>query len=180
MRLPQLTLNQKLAAVALVLGALGALLAEDLGRPAESVDYLRRAWEAEVRVAGERNPNAMTATNNYARALGLAGRWAEALSSRVDHPVEEVVFVEDMARYGLHLHMGVAVEKVSLEARPREPYGAEFDSSFAGELLEREDALWVTKQALFPQLVERAAPLGFRLVPLGEPYEGRVVFRVER
>ena len=27
-----------------------------------------------------------------------AGRWAEALSARVDHPVEEVVFVEDMAR----------------------------------------------------------------------------------
>tara|TARA_R110002020_G_scaffold36874_31_gene110814 strand:- start:1430 stop:2908 length:1479 start_codon:yes stop_codon:yes gene_type:complete len=109
-----------------------------------------------------------------------AGRWAEALSARTDHRVEEVVFVEDMARYGLHLHMGVAVEKVSLEPRPREPYGAEFDSSFAGELLEREDALWVTKQALFPQLVERATPLGFRLVPLGEPYEGRVVFRVER
>ncbi|HEY9143492.1 MAG TPA: glycosyltransferase, partial [Arenimonas sp.] len=109
-----------------------------------------------------------------------AGRWADALSARTDHRVEEVVFVEDMARYGLHLHMGVAVEKVSLEPRPREPYGAEFDSSFAGELLEREDALWVTKQALFPQLIERAAPLGFRLVPQGEPYEGRVVFRVER
>jgi hypothetical protein len=74
-----------------------------------------------------------------------AGRWAEALGSRVDHRVEEVVFVEDMARYGL-----------------------------------REDAIWVTKQAQFPQLVERARPLGFRLVPLGEPYEGRVVFRVER
>lgn len=109
-----------------------------------------------------------------------AGRWAEALGSRVDHRVEEVVFVEDMARYGLHLHMGVAVEKVSLEPRPREPYGAEFDSSFAGELLEREDAIWVTKQALFPQLVERARPLGFRLVPLGEPYEGRIIFRVDR
>jgi hypothetical protein len=109
-----------------------------------------------------------------------AGRWAEALDSRVDHQVEEVVFVEDMARYGLHLHMGVAVEKVSLEPRPRELYGAEFDSSFAGELHEREDAIWVTKQAMFPVLAERAAPLGFRLVPLGEPYEGRVVFRVVR
>ncbi|GAB2665797.1 ArnT family glycosyltransferase [Arenimonas aestuarii] len=109
-----------------------------------------------------------------------AGRWAEALSSRVDHRVEEVVFVEDMARYGLHLHMGAAVEKVSLEPRPRAPYGAEFDSSFADELLEREDAVWVTKQAMFPALVERAAPLGFQLIPLGEPYEGRVIFRVAR
>jgi hypothetical protein len=32
-------------------------------------------------VVGERNPSALTATNNYARALGRAGRWqaAEAL-----------------------------------------------------------------------------------------------------
>lgn len=108
-----------------------------------------------------------------------AGRWADELSSRVDHPVEEVVFVEDMARYGLHLHMGAAVEKVSLEPVPRERFGADFDSSFAGELLEREDAVWVTKQAMFPMLVDRAAALGFRLVPLGEPYEGRVIFRAE-
>jgi len=75
--------------------------------------------------------------------------------------------------------MGAAVEKVSLDPLPRERFGAEFDSNFAGELLEREDALWVTKQAMFPALVERAAGLGFRLEPLGEPYEGRIIFRVE-
>ncbi|ODS63576.1 MAG: hypothetical protein ABS41_05240 [Arenimonas sp. SCN 70-307] len=109
-----------------------------------------------------------------------AGRWADELSSRVDHRVEEVVFVEDMARYGLHLHMGVAVEKVSLEPVPRERFGAEYDSGFAAELLEGEDALWVTKQALFPELVERAAALGFQLEPRGEPYEGRVIFQVLR
>ncbi len=108
-----------------------------------------------------------------------AGRWAEALSARAPGPVDEVVFVEDMARYGLHLHLGAAVEKVSLEPRPRSEYGAEYDSAFAGELLERERALWVTKAPLFPELQARAAAVGFRLVPRGEPYEGRIVFTAE-
>ena len=49
-----------------------------------------------------------------------------------------------------------------------------------GELLEGEDAIWVTRQAMFPVLVERAAALGFRLEAVGEPYEGRIIFRVDR
>lgn len=146
-----------------------------------------RQWQAEGRRLPRARWLAVAVVVLLALRLGTslwptskdAGRWAEELSSRVDHPVEEVVFVEDMARYGLHLHMGAAVEKVSLEPVPRERFGAEFDSSFAGELLEREDALWVTKQAMFPALVERAVALGFRLEPLGEPYQGRIIFRVE-
>lgn len=106
-----------------------------------------------------------------------AGRWAEALVARGGEGMEEVVFVEDMARYGLHLHMGVAVEKVSIDPKPKAEFGAEFDSFFAGELLEREEAIWVTKQAMFPTLVDRAAEVGFVLEPLGTPYEGRVIFR---
>ncbi len=60
------------------------LLSEDLNRPEQEIEYLRRAWEAENRVAGARNPTTLTATNNYARALGRSGRWkeAEALQSR--------------------------------------------------------------------------------------------------
>jgi len=56
------------------------LLSEDLGRPQDEIRYLERAWKAEVRVAGERNPSTFTATNNYARALGRSGRWQEAES----------------------------------------------------------------------------------------------------
>ncbi len=106
-----------------------------------------------------------------------AGRWAEELLARADGPVEEVVFVEDMARYGLHLHMQASVEKVSVEAKPQPAFGAEFDSDFAGELSEREQALWVTKAPMFPDLRERARALGYELQPLGEPYQGRIIFR---
>jgi len=109
-----------------------------------------------------------------------ASLWAEALSARADGPVDEVVFVEDMARYGLHLHMGVSVEKVALDSLGMREIGAEFDSDLAGELLEGERALWVTKESRFPGVQARADALGFDLVRLGEPYEGRVVFRPVR
>ena len=54
------------------------LLAEDLGQPEASIAYLKRAMDAELRAVGPQNPSALTAVNNYARALGLAGRWREA------------------------------------------------------------------------------------------------------
>lgn len=106
-----------------------------------------------------------------------ASLWADALAARADGPVDEVVFVEDMARYGLHLHLGVAVEKISLDPLPKQDFGAEYDSNLAGELMERERALWVTKEKTFPEVRARADAIGFDLVPLGEPYEGRVVFK---
>ncbi|HEU0153440.1 MAG TPA: glycosyltransferase family 39 protein [Arenimonas sp.] len=106
-----------------------------------------------------------------------ASRWAEELTSRAQGPVDEVVFVEDTARYGLHLHMHTSVEKISVEAKPESAFGAEYDSDFAGELAERERAIWVTKAPLFPELRERARAIGFELQPLGEPYEGRIIFR---
>lgn len=54
------------------------LLAEDLGQPDDSIVYLKRAMDAELRAVGPQNPSALTAVNNYARALGLGGRWREA------------------------------------------------------------------------------------------------------
>lgn len=69
------------------------LLSEDLGRPDDEIRYLERSWKAELRVAGERNPSAFTATNNYARALGRSGRWqeAEAIQSRNVALAQEVL-----------------------------------------------------------------------------------------
>lgn len=69
------------------------LLSEDLGRPEEEISYLERAWKAEHRVAGERNPSTFTATNNYSRALGRSGRWreAEAIQSRNVAMAEQVL-----------------------------------------------------------------------------------------
>jgi len=108
-----------------------------------------------------------------------ARRWAEAIRERAPAmAIEEVVFVEDMARYGLHLHLGAAVERISLDPRPKPPFGAAWDDDFASELAERERRIWIAKERLWPELAERAEGAGCRLEPLGEPYEGRAVFLV--
>lgn len=68
-----------------VLNNLGLLYDDEgLNRPELEIDYLRRAREADLRVAGERDLATIVSTTNLARALARAGRWqeAEALQSR--------------------------------------------------------------------------------------------------
>ncbi len=109
-----------------------------------------------------------------------AAAWAEAIRARASGPVREVVFVEDMARYGLHLHLDTEIEKVSLEPAPSERFNPEFDESLAQELAEHEpDTVWICKQAMWPQLRARISALGYRANALGTPYERRVIFEVE-
>ncbi|RDZ26478.1 ArnT family glycosyltransferase [Lysobacter silvisoli] len=110
-----------------------------------------------------------------------ASAWAEAIRARAGRPVPEVVFVEDMARYGLHLHLDAQIEKISLDPVPDAPrFNPEFDESLAQELAEHEvSAVWVCKQALWPQLRARIAAAGYRATALGTPYEQRVIFEVE-
>lgn len=110
-----------------------------------------------------------------------AAAWADAIRARAPGPVHEVVFVEDMARYGLHLHLDAEIEKISLDpARDPPPFNPEFDESLAQELAEHEPgAIWICKQAMWPQLQARIAALGHHAVALGAPYERRVIFRVE-
>ncbi|WP_119716797.1 ArnT family glycosyltransferase [Cognatilysobacter tabacisoli] len=111
-----------------------------------------------------------------------AAAWAEAIRARAPERIEEVVFVEDMARYGLHVHLGrgVQIEKVSLGDAPQARFNPAFDESLAAELAEREPhVVWVCKQAQWPALAARIGALGYRASPLGAPYEGRVLFRVE-
>lgn len=43
-----------------------------------------------------------------------ASTWSEEIRARSHGQVTEVIFVDDMARYGLHLHLGAEIEKVSL------------------------------------------------------------------
>ncbi|MCZ7652677.1 MAG: glycosyltransferase family 39 protein [Thermoanaerobaculia bacterium] len=108
-----------------------------------------------------------------------ARRWAAAIRERAPAmAIEEVVFVEDMARYGLHLHLGAAVERISLDPRPKPPFAATWDDDFASELAERERRVWIAKGWLWPEISRRAGAVGCRLEPLGEPYEGRVIFLV--
>lgn len=109
-----------------------------------------------------------------------AAHWAEAIRARADEPIEEVVFVEDMARYGLHLHLGpgTQIEKVSVRPRAEPAFNPDFDETLAQELAEREPGVvWVCKQAHWPELRARIEALGWRATPLGTPYRQRVLFR---
>ena len=109
-----------------------------------------------------------------------AAEWADEIRARVQGPVAEVVFVEDMARYGLHLHLGAQVEKVSLLPGPRPRFNPVNDTDLAQELSEREPGVvWICKQALWPGLRDRIAALHYRATPLGAPYQGRIIFRIE-
>ena len=110
-----------------------------------------------------------------------AQEWAQQIQARVPGPVEEVVFVDDMARYGLHLELGANVEKVSLEPEPDAPrFNPVNDSDLAQELAEREpDVLYITKQANYPAVRERVERAGYRVLPQGTPYEERILFRVQ-
>jgi hypothetical protein len=75
--------------------------------------------------------------------------------------VSEVMFVEDMARYGLHLHLDAEVEKISLEPTLQSAFNPEYDETLAQELTEHEpDAVWICKQELWPQLQQRIAGAG--------------------
>ena len=108
-----------------------------------------------------------------------ASHWARAIHARANGPVREVLFVEDMARYGLHLHLDVEIEKLSLEPVPEPAFNPEYDETLAQELAEHEpDAVWICKQALWPQLQRRFAAQGYRAQALGAPYERRIIFRV--
>jgi 4-amino-4-deoxy-L-arabinose transferase-like glycosyltransferase len=108
-----------------------------------------------------------------------ASAWAQALRERVPGRVREVLFVEDMARYGLHLHLDVEIEKLSLDPLPQPRFNPDFDESIAEELARHEpDTVWVCKQERWPEIRRRFAAQGYRAEPLGTPYRGRVVFQV--
>jgi hypothetical protein len=111
-----------------------------------------------------------------------AADWAEAIRARAPGPIEEVVFVEDMARYGLHLHLGTGtqIEKISLDARQESPINPEFDEPLAVELAEHEPGVvWICKQEQWPVLQARIAASGYRASRLGTPYQKRIMFRVD-
>lgn len=110
-----------------------------------------------------------------------AEEWAHEIRARVAGPIGEVVFIEDMARYGLHIELGVEVEKVSLDPQPDAPhFNPDNDHELARELAEHEsDIIWITKQENFPRIRARIEAQGYRVLPQGTPYQRRVIFRVE-
>lgn len=64
--------------------------------------------------------------------------------------MEGFVFVNNMARHGLHLHLGAEIQMI-----------------------------WrASMHALWPQPSARISALGYRPEALGAPYEGRIIFRI--
>ena len=109
-----------------------------------------------------------------------AAQWAQAIRERVPGKIEEVCFVEDMARYGLRLELGTEIEKLSLYPDPADKrINPTHDSDIAYELSEKEpNTVWITKQAQWPRVQARIAELGYQAQAQGTPYRGRVIFRV--
>lgn len=112
-----------------------------------------------------------------------AAIWADEIRVRMSVPAHEVVFIEDMARYGLRLHLDAEIEKISLGSFTpgASRFNPTYDEDLATELRESEHepgAVFVCKQALWPQLQTRIAALGYRATPLGTPYRDRVIFQV--
>lgn len=110
-----------------------------------------------------------------------ASAWAEAILARVQDPVTEVIFVEDMARYGLRLHLGAEIEKVSRTLEPQPRFNPQYDESLLREVEEADHEtglVYVAKQPLWPELEQVIAGYGYRARMLGEPYRGRVIFEV--
>jgi 4-amino-4-deoxy-L-arabinose transferase-like glycosyltransferase len=112
-----------------------------------------------------------------------ASVWADVIRARSGgRPVPEVVFVEDMARYGMHLHLGTGthIEKISLYPLPQSPFNRVYDELLEEELAEHEpDAVWITKAGTFPTIQARIEAAGYEVSPMG-PYRDRMLFRVVR
>lgn len=106
--------------------------------------------------------------------------WRAAIAERVPGRVVRVNFVEDMARYSLHLEIGADVEKLSLQPRNEGRFGPDYDTDVATALRRgyAVDALWITKQDHFPAVQSRLRALGYATDVQGAPYQGRILFRV--
>jgi hypothetical protein len=108
-----------------------------------------------------------------------AGEWADAIRERVSHPVHEVLFVEDMARYGIHLHLGARVEKISREPLAGRQFNPDYDSDLDTELAKADpDVVYITKESRWPDLQQRIRAEGREARMLGEKFQGRVIFSV--
>lgn len=124
---------------------------------------LLAAWV--VIVLGVRLASAYWPTHKNAEA------WAEAIHTRVPQPVDQLVFVEDMARYGIHLHLGVHVDKISLEPLTEKSFGPEYDSDLDTELARGDDdtTVYITKQSFWPKVREAIEARDRQIIIYGSP-----------
>ena len=113
-----------------------------------------------------------------------ASVWADVMRERAGgKPLAEIIFVEDMTRYGLHLHLGTGthIEKIALQTLPQSPFDRIYDELLEEELAEHEaDAIWICKTEAWERIKSRIEATGADIEVLGPPYQGRMIFRVVR
>lgn len=110
-----------------------------------------------------------------------AADWADAIRTRVPHKVHEVAFVEDMARYGIHLHLGAAVDKLSIEPLLGHSFDPEYDTDLDSELADDKDGgtVYISKEKAWPRVREAIEARGRQITVYGTPYQERVIFAVK-
>jgi 4-amino-4-deoxy-L-arabinose transferase-like glycosyltransferase len=110
-----------------------------------------------------------------------AAMWADAIRERAGgQPVRKVVFVEDMTRYGLHVHLGLAtrIDKIALQPLPQSPSDRIYDDLIDDELRKAEPgAIWICKASAWPKIRMRIEIAGYTPVML-PPFRDRLFFRV--
>ncbi len=105
--------------------------------------------------------------------------WAAEIQKRSTGPVTEVVFINDMPRYGLKLHLDAEVERVSIASVNGAGFNPPFDDTLANELAEAEPGVvYVTQEKHWPALERSINALGYQHVLLGEPYRNRIFFTI--
>lgn len=108
--------------------------------------------------------------------------WADAIRARAP-ATNTVVFVEDMARYGVHLHLGADVVKLALERPQDRPAFRSFDPEFDTDLatfLARGDivsSVFVCKARDWSRIEKAFKARGLALDVLGADFEERRLFR---
>ncbi|MGB0132955.1 glycosyltransferase family 39 protein [Dokdonella sp.] len=108
-----------------------------------------------------------------------AESWADAIRERTTEKIEEVVFVEDMARYGIHLHLGATVDKVSINPVDLTLFDGEYDGNLDTELVDNDQAaIYICKQERWPELQSQLSARGYPTRVLGDTFNQRVIFRI--
>jgi 4-amino-4-deoxy-L-arabinose transferase-like glycosyltransferase len=111
-----------------------------------------------------------------------ASAWAAEIRSRATMPVTEIVFIEDMARYGIHLHMEAQIEKAARDIEIATRFNPVFDDLLENEVKESKSdpgTVFVVKQELWKDVSSVVESVGFEPIALGGPFQDRVIFRVK-
>ena len=104
-----------------------------------------------------------------------ARAWTDAIHARAPGPISQVDFVDDMARYGLHLHLGARGGEAVAARHSRSRASIRNTTRSVADELARDfdpDALWITKQENWPAVRDAIAAHGYRCDRAGHAVPG--------